>query len=109
MAKKNQSVKDCKRAAYAAFPHHIDLRIGYENECQRTRGARPVDACDYLENILAGGDQSSIGYFAIDCDPTSGYGSELVSGSALGDKQNQKRLFFILAIALVAIALIWYM
>lgn len=103
-----QSIENCKRAARAQFPHHIDLRIGYEAECERTRGARPLNACDYLENILAGGDQSSISYFGIDCDPDSGFGSTLIGGASAESKARQKQLFFILGIALIAIFYIWY-
>lgn len=108
MAKKKQTVKQCKQAARAAFPHLIDLRIGYEAECERTKGERPYDECDYLENIIGGGDMSSIGYFGIDCDKQSGEGSAKVSEASAMESRNMIILFSLVGVGIILSLIIWY-
>lgn len=73
---------ECRSRCKAQLAPWPDLERGCKKACNGAN--KPLDACDYLENFLVGGDQTQIAYYGIDCDPTQGGGiTELPEYQAL--------------------------
>ena len=66
---------DCIEMCGASFPYAPDVYEACRKACLNDDPAkRPKSGCDYMENFMTGGDQASIQFYGIDCDPTQGGG-----------------------------------
>lgn len=112
---------DCIRRCDSGLLSWPELAAGCRAAC--LTGDPPANACDYLENYLAGGDQTQIAYYGIDCDPFSGSGimglpetqALILADSPLlqtlngsGDGDNTLSYLFIGGLVLIAVGLLAY-
>lgn len=67
----------------------------------------PKNACDYLENFNAAGDQGTIQKYGFDCDQSKGYGTEALARQraeqAAANIQEQNNLYLGLGVFLIMV------
>ena len=78
-----------------------------EAACRESKGTTPSSNCDFWEQVI--GDQQSIAKYAIDCDPNSGSGSEMLK--SITGAAGAKATYAIVAVVviLVLVLLWWYL
>lgn len=91
------------------FAMDPDLRQGARAIARATKGERPTSDCDYFENFLAGGDQTSIARLGIDCDQSTGLGSAAAKAGGVQGQNTQNQILIMLAVAAALIIGVYWL
>ena len=71
----------------SGFPY--SYRVAATQTCG-TGNVLPKSGCDYAENYNAGGDQLTLQKYLIDCNPTTGVGSQMVKDQAIQQQRTEQ-------------------